>query len=61
MKNDYIVKKTYLSFVVVSILTSLTAIVGMLIDNIIVGQTLGSDALGAMGIVGPVSLIFSLK
>lgn len=59
MKNDYIVKKTYLSFVVVSILTSLTAIVGMLIDNIIVGQTLGSDALGAMGIVGPVSLIFS--
>ena len=41
MKNDYIVKKTYLSFVVVSILTSLTAIVGMLIDNIIVGQTLG--------------------
>ena len=59
MKNDYIVRKTYLSFVVVSILTSLTAIVGMLIDNIIVGQTLGSDALGAMGIVGPVSLVFS--
>ena len=59
MKNDYIVKKTYLSFVIVSILTSLTAIVGMLIDNVIVGQTLGSDSLGAMGIVGPVSLVFS--
>lgn len=59
MKNDYIAKKTYLSFVVVSILTSLTATVGMLIDNIIVGRCLGSDALGAMGIVGPVSLIFS--
>lgn len=31
----------------------------MLIDNIIIGQSLGSDALGAMGIVGPISLIFS--
>ncbi len=59
MKNDYIVRKTYLSFVVVSILTSLTATVGMLIDNIIVGRALGSEALGAMGIVGPISLVFS--
>lgn len=59
MKNDYIVKKTYYSFVVVSILSSLTATAGMLIDNIIVGRFLGSDALGAMGIVGPVSLVFS--
>ncbi len=59
MKNDYIAKKTYLSFVIVSILTTLTATVGMLIDNIIVGRTLGSEALGAMGIVGPVTLIFS--
>ena len=32
---------------------------GMLIDNIIVGRFLGSDALGAMGVVGPVSLLFS--
>ena len=44
---------------VTAILTSLTATVGMLIDNIIVGQSLGTDALGAMGIVGPISLIFS--
>lgn len=59
MKNDYIIRKTYLSFVVVSILTSLTATAGMLIDNIIVGRSLGPDALGAMGIVGPISLLFS--
>lgn len=59
MKNDYIVRKTYLSFVIVSILTSITAMVGILIDNIIVGRYLGQEALGAMGIVGPVSLIFS--
>ena len=59
MKNDYIVKKLYISFVVVSILSALTATAGMLIDNIIVGIFLGDEALGAMGIIGPISLIFS--
>lgn len=59
MKNDYIVRKTYYTFVLVSILSSLTATAGMLIDNILVGRYLGADALGAMGIVGPVSLVFS--
>lgn len=59
MKNDYIVRNLYRSFVIVSILTALTATVGMLIDNIIVGQALGQDELGAMGVVGPISLIFS--
>lgn len=59
MRNDYLVKRTYYSFVVVSILSSLTATAGMLIDNIIVGRSLGADALGAMGVVGPLSLILS--
>lgn len=59
MRNDYIARKTYYSFVLVSILSSLTATAGMLIDNILVGRYLGSEALGAMGIVGPVSLVFS--
>ena len=59
MRNDYIVRKTYYSFVLVAILSSLTATAGILIDNIIVGRYLGSEALGAMGIVGPVSLVFS--
>lgn len=58
MKNDYIVRKTYLSIIVVSILSSLTATVGILIDNIIVGKYLGPDALGAMRIVGSVSIVF---
>lgn len=59
MRNDYIVRKLYYSFVTVSILSALTATVGMLIDNIIVGRYLGPDALGAMGVVGPVSLLLS--
>ena len=36
MKNDYVVKKVYHSFVMVSILAVLAATVGMTIDNIIV-------------------------
>ncbi|MBR5225699.1 MAG: ATP-binding protein [Clostridia bacterium] len=59
MKNNYVVKKVYRSFVLVSILTALTATLGILIDNIIVGRFLGVSALGAMGVVGPVSLILS--
>ena len=59
MKNNYVVKKVYRSFVLVSILTALTATLGILIDNIIVGRCLGVAALGAMGVVGPVSLILS--
>ena len=59
MRNSYLIRKLYLSFLIVSILSSLTATVGILIDNIIVGMYLGDVSLGAMGIVGPISLIFS--
>ncbi len=59
MNNDYIVKNVYRSFVVVSILSAMTATIGVLIDNIIVGHFLGEVALGAMGVVNPVTLIFS--
>lgn len=59
MNNDYIVKNVYRSFVVVSILSAMTATIGVLIDNIIVGHFLGEVALGAMGVVNPISLIFS--
>lgn len=50
MKNNYVVKKVYRSFVLVSILTALTATLGILIDNIIVGRSLGVAALGTMGL-----------
>lgn len=59
MKNDYIVRNLYRSFVIVSIMSALTATVGMLVDNVVVGRFLGSDALGAMGVVQPLSLLFS--
>ena len=59
MKKTSVVRSVYRSFVLISILTALTATLGMLIDNIIVGRFLGTDALGAMGVVSPISLIFS--
>lgn len=59
MKKEYVVKNVYRSFVLTSILTALTATLGMLVDNIIVGWCLGSKALGAMSIISPISLILS--
>ena len=59
MKKTSVVRSVYRSFVLISILTALTATLGMLIDNIIVGRFLGTNALGAMGVVSPISLIFS--
>lgn len=59
IRNDYIVKKVYRSFILTSIITALVATMGMMIDNIVVGQFLGTECLSAMGIVSPVSLIFS--
>lgn len=59
IKNDYIIKTVYRSFILISIITALVATMGMMIDNIVVGQFLGTDCLSAMGIVAPISLIFS--
>ena len=58
-KNDYIIKNVYCSFLFVSILTAIVATVGMMIDNIVVGRFLGTESFSAMGIVKPISLIFS--
>lgn len=57
--NDYVIKSTYKSFIVVSILSALIATVGMMIDNIVVGRFLGTECLAAMGIVSPISMILS--
>lgn len=59
MKNGIVVKRVYRSFVMTGILTALTTTLGMLIDNVIVGWSLGNTALAAMSIISPVSLILS--
>lgn len=57
MRNDYVIKKAYRSFMLVSVLAAITTTIGMLIDNIIAGWFLGSESLGAMGIISPVVLV----
>lgn len=59
MKNDYLVRKTYASFMMVSVLSVLAATLGILIDNVIAGKMLGQEALSAMSIVGSMSYVFS--
>lgn len=59
ISNHYIVKKVFHSFVLTAIFSSLTATLGMLVDNMIVGRFLGTYELGAMGVVSPVSLVLS--
>lgn len=59
MTNDYLVKKTYNSFMVISVLSVLAATLGILIDNVIAGKFLGQEALSTMSIVGSLSYVFS--
>ncbi len=59
MKNNYLVRKTYSSFMMVSVLSVLAATLGILIDNVIAGKMLGQGALSTMSIVGSMSYVFS--
>ena len=59
MKNDYLVKTTYNSFMMISVLSVLAATLGILIDNVIAGMMLGQEALSAMSIVGSLTYVFS--
>lgn len=58
-RNDYLVKKTYDSFMMISVLSVLAATLGILIDNVVAGMMLGQEALSAMSIVGSLSYVFS--
>ena len=58
MKNNYLVRKTYTSFMMVSVLSVLAATLGILIDNVIAGKMLGQEALSTMSIVGSCPMCF---
>lgn len=58
MHREYVVRGVYRSFLIVSVLSLVSSTLGGLIDNVIIGRFLGSDALAAMGIVSPIALLF---
>lgn len=58
VSNDYLVRNTYRSFLLVSVLSLMSGMLGGLVDNIVVGQFLGAGPLAAMGIVMPVMFLY---
>lgn len=59
MTNDNLIKKVFYSYLTISIMATLAATIGMLVDGIVVGQFLGQDAVSAFGLAGPMFLLIA--
>lgn len=59
MTNEYIVKKVFHKYLSVSIIATIAATLGMLIDGVVVSNFLGSSAMAAFGLAGPIFMIFT--
>ena len=57
--NAYIIKKMFRGSLMVMILATLTATLGMVIDGILIGSYLGVDAMASYGIAGPAFIVIS--
>ena len=57
MTNDNLVKRVFNSYLLISILSMLTATIGMLVDGIVVGQFLGQQSVSAFGLAGPTVIL----
>jgi len=57
--NDYIVKKVFTKYLSVSIIATIAATLGMLIDGIVISNFLGSESMAAFGLAGPVFAVFT--
>lgn len=57
--NDSLIKRTFGKYLVMSILITLSATLGMMIDNVIAGNLLGSGAVAAIGLSLSVFMLFS--
>ena len=58
-ENNSLIKRTFGKYLVMSILITLSATLGMMIDNVIAGNLLGSDAVAAIGMSLSVFMLFS--
>ena len=57
MINDSLIKRVFGSYLFISILSTLTATVGMLVDGIVVGQVLGAQCVSAFGLASPIVIL----
>lgn len=51
--SNRILKNTFYSLVGAYVLSSLTSVIGSLVDGVIIGQFLGVDSLAAFGLIAP--------
>lgn len=58
-ENSELIKRTFGKYLAVSILITLSATLGMMIDNVIAGNLLGSGAVAAIGMSLSVFMLFS--
>lgn len=58
-KNSQLISHTFRSYLSMSILITLSATLGMMIDNVIAGQTMGAAAVASIGMSMPMLMLFS--
>lgn len=58
-RRPYLVNKTFKSYLFATVLASMALSLGVVVDGIIVGNFLGSDALSAVNLTAPVMQLFS--
>ena len=59
-ENSELIKRTFGKYLAMSILITLSATLGMMIDNVIAGNLLGSGAVAAIGMSLSVFMLFSV-
>ncbi|MGN1086507.1 MAG: MATE family efflux transporter [Porcipelethomonas sp.] len=59
MTNDNLIRKKFNSFLGVSVLATLAATIGMLVDGIVIGQYLGRDCVSSFGLASPVFILIA--
>ena len=58
-RNSYLVDKTFSSFLLSTILSSVSVSLSVTVDSVIVGNLLGAQALAAVSLISPVAQIFN--
>ncbi|MBR6007208.1 MAG: ATP-binding protein, partial [Clostridia bacterium] len=58
--GNRILKNTFYSLVGAYVLSSLTSVIGSLVDGVIIGQFLGVDSLAAFGLIAPIEVVLVL-
>ena len=59
MTNDYLIKKVFHSYLLISILAIMASTIGMIVDGIVIGQFLGEKCVSAFGFSGPVVILIA--